>query len=131
MSTPRRLPIDDQTFEQIRTTGAIYVDKTHYIEKLLSIGRFFFLSRPHRFGKSLFTSTLKAYFEGKKELFDGLFLEHGEPELAAAQEREAWIKYPVLHLDLNTEEFTNIEELEKLLVLHLSRWDELYGKKKR
>ena len=116
MSTPRRLPIDDQTFEQIRTTGAIYVDKTHYIEKLLSIGRFFFLSRPHRFGKSLFTSTLKAYFEGKKELFDGLYLEHAEPQLAQQAHREAWASSPVLYFQLNGVDYSYDEALSETLV---------------
>ena len=127
MNHLRDLPIGIQSFEDLRTRGFVYVDKTRYIRDLVR-GKVYFLSRPRRFGKSLFLSTLKAYFEGKKELFAGLFLEHGEPELAAAQGREAWIKYPVLHLDLNTEEFTNIEDLEKLLALHMSRWENLYGK---
>lgn len=127
MSTPRRLPIDDQTFEQIRTTGAIYVDKTHYIEKLLSIGRFFFLSRPHRFGKSLFTSTLKAYFEGKKELFDGLYLEHAEPQLAQQAHREAWVSSPVLYFQLNGVDYSYDEALSETLVSQMRTLEAQWG----
>ena len=123
----RSLPIGVQSFDNIRNYGFVYVDKTRYIRDLLQ-GRVYFLSRPRRFGKSLFLSTLAAYFERKKDLFNGLFLEHGEPELAAAQGREAWQKYPVLYLDLNTEEYKTAEDLEKLLKLHLSRWEEVYGK---
>ena len=88
MPEPRRLPIDAQSFERVRNAGLIYVDKTQYIEKLLSLGRFFFLSRPHRFGKSLFLSTLQAYFEGKKELFEGLYIAEREEEIARWQRRE-------------------------------------------
>ena len=127
MSTPRRLPIDDQTFEQIRTTGAVYVDKTHYIEKLLSIGRFFFLSRPHRFGKSLFTSTLKAYFEGKKELFDGLYLEHAEPQLAQQTQREAWVSFPVLYFQLNGVDYSYDEALSETLVAQMRTLEAQWG----
>ena len=74
MNAPRRMPLGTQDFELLRSNGDLYVDKTQYIEKLFALGRVFFLSRPHRFGKSLFLSTLKAYFEGKKELFDGLYI---------------------------------------------------------
>jgi len=119
MSTPRQLPIDTQTFEYIRKAGAFYVDKTQYIEKLLSLGRFFFLSRPHRFGKSLFTSTLKAYFEGKKELFDGLYLEHAEPQLAQQAQREAWVSSPVLYFQLNGVDYSYDEALSKTLVAQM------------
>ena len=127
MDPQRNLPIGVQSFDNIRNRGYVYVDKTQYIRDLLQ-GQVYFLSRPRRFGKSLLLSTLKAYFEGKKELFKGLFLERGEPELAAAQGREAWQKYPVLHLDLNTGEYKNAEELKSVLVYHLHQWEELYGK---
>ena len=82
MNMPRRLPISTQSFKQLRNDGDLYVDKTQYIEKLFSLGRIFFLSRPHRFGKSLFLSTLKAYFEGQKELFEGLYIARREEEIA-------------------------------------------------
>lgn len=68
----RRLPISIQSFESIRKGNYVYADKTEYVWKLQQSGKMYFLSRPGRFGKSLFLSTLKAYFEGKKELFTGL-----------------------------------------------------------
>ena len=127
MSTPRQLPIDAQTFEYIRKVGAVYVDKTQYIEKLLSLGRFFFLSRPHRFGKSLFTSTLKAYFEGKKELFDGLYLEHAEPQLAEQMQREAWVSSPVLYFQLNGVDYSYDEALSETLVAQMRTLEAQWG----
>jgi len=127
MSQLRSLPIGVQDFEKLRNRNLLYIDKTQYVVDLLQGGGVYFLSRPRRFGKSLFLSTLGAYFEGQKELFKGLFLEHGEPELAAAQGRAAWQKHPVLYLDLNTEEYNKPEELEKLLTLHLSRWEGYMG----
>ena len=90
MTVLQRLPISTQTFEQLRTDGDLYVDKTQYIERLFSLGRIFFLSRPHRFGKSLFLSTLKAYFEGKKELFEGLYIAPQEEEVAANRNGAPW-----------------------------------------
>jgi len=68
----RKLPVGIQDFEKLRTEGFLYVDKTRYIYNLVTASKAFFLSRPRRFGKSLFISTLKAFFEGKKELFKGL-----------------------------------------------------------
>ena len=65
-------PIGIQTFEKIRTNDFAYVDKTALVYRLVKKGTCYFLSRPRRFGKSLLLSTLKAYFQGKKELFDGL-----------------------------------------------------------
>ena len=76
-----RLPLGTQSFESLRSDRERYVDKTHYIELLL-VGRFIFFSRPRRFGKSLFLSTLKAYFEGKRSLFKGLYIENAEEEMA-------------------------------------------------
>ena len=125
MSTQRKLPVDTQTFAELRKSYDVYVDKTPYIAKLVSSGRFFFLSRPHRFGKSLFVSTLKAYFEGKKELFRGLVLEQTEEEMAKREGREAWIAYPVLHFQLNAQNYLTEESLtdnlsEQLSALELS-----------
>ena len=127
MTTPRHLPIDAQTFEYIRKAGAVYVDKTQYIEKLLSLGRFFFLSRPHRFGKSLFTSTLKAYFEGKKELFDRLYLEDAEPRLAQQMQREAWVSSPVLYFQLNGVDYSYDEALSETLVSQMRTLEAQWG----
>lgn len=86
-------PIGIQSFSEIRENGYVYVDKTGKMYKLVSEGKYYFLSRPRRFGKSLLVSTLKAYFEGRKELFDGL---------AVANLEKNWKQYPVLHLDLNS-----------------------------
>ena len=128
MSQLRSLPIGVQDFEKLRNRNLLYIDKTQYVVDLLQGGGVYFLSRPRRFGKSLFLSTLGAYFEGQKELFNGLFLEHGEPELAAAQGREAWQKHPVLYLDLNTEEYKNASQLESILETNIVKWERLYGR---
>ena len=85
-------PIGIQNFESLRNDGFFYVDKTALMYRLVSTGRYYFLSRPRRFGKSLLISTLEAYFQGKRELFDGL---------AVADLEKEWKRYPVLHLDLN------------------------------
>ena len=127
MEMPRRMPLGTQDFELLRTNEDLYVDKTRYIEKLFLLGRVFFLSRPHRFGKSLFLSTLKAYFEGKKELFDGLYIEQAEVELAQKQKREPWEAHPVLYFDLNAEYYTSLEVLEKALAAEIVRWETRYG----
>lgn len=88
----RKLPIGIQTFSEIREENYLYVDKTAFIWRIANTGKPYFLSRPRRFGKSLFLSTLEAYFEGRKELFEGLAI--------AGMEKE-WKKYPVLHLDIS------------------------------
>jgi len=128
MNQLRELPIGVQDFEKLRKRKLLYIDKTQYVADLLQGGGIYFLSRPRRFGKSLFLSTLAAYFEGKRELFEGLFLEHGEPELAAAQGREAWINYPVLYLDLNSEGYKGAFELESILETNIVKWERLYGR---
>ena len=89
-------PIGIQNFEDLRKRGYIYVDKTALIYQLVATGKYYFLSRPRRFGKSLLISTLEAYFSGKRELFAGLEMEKLEKE---------WIEYPVLHIDLNTRNY--------------------------
>lgn len=70
-----KYPIGVQNFESLRRDGYLYIDKTELIYKLVSEGRYYFLSRPRRFGKSLLISTLEAYFQGKKELFKGLAID--------------------------------------------------------
>ncbi|MGP1577248.1 MAG: AAA family ATPase, partial [Treponema sp.] len=99
MIVTRKLPIGVQSFKVLREDRYLYVDKTSYLLRLLQSGRVYFLSRPRRFGKSLFLSTLAAYFLGQKELFKGLYLEQAEEELAAQENRTAWQEYPVLYLD--------------------------------
>ena len=127
MNALRRMPIGTQDFELLRSNGDFYIDKTQYIEKLFLVGRVFFLSRPHRFGKSLFLSTLKAYFEGKKELFEGLYIEKAEAELAKQQKREPWEARPVFYFDLNAEYYTNLEILEEAIAAEIVRWETRYG----
>ena len=90
-------PIGIQNFEKIRKEGYVYIDKTAMIYQLVKTGNYYFLSRPRRFGKSLLISTLEAYFQGKKELFTGLAMEKLEKD---------WIAYPILHLDLNAENYS-------------------------
>ena len=123
----RELPIGIQSFEKLRERNLLYVDKTQYIIPLLRGGGIYFLSRPRRFGKSLFLSTLQAYFEGNKALFVGLALEQAELALAALEKREAWQKYPILYLDLNGASYSSITDLENILETHLVAWEQLYG----
>ena len=119
MERQRKLPIGIQTFEEIRTGGYLYVDKTALVYRIISGGKPYFLSRPRRFGKSLLLSTFESYFEGKKELFRGLAMEGLETE---------WKQYPVLHLDLNAEKYDTPESLRIMLNSHLTRWENQYGK---
>ena len=92
-----KYPIGIQSFEKIREEGFVYVDKTALIYNLVTKGNIYFLSRPRRFGKSLLISTLKAYFEGRKELFAGLAIEQLE---------QNWEEHPVFHIDFNGTNFT-------------------------
>ncbi|MCF0213921.1 MAG: AAA family ATPase [Muribaculaceae bacterium] len=114
-----KYPIGIQSFKELREGGYVYVDKTDLIYKLTQSGKYFFLSRPRRFGKSLILSTLEAYFEGRKELFDGLAI--------AAIEKE-WPVHPVIHVDLNTGLYTSIENLRQHLITQLSRLEERFGR---
>lgn len=115
-----KYPIGIQNFESLREDGYVYVDKTERIHQLVTNGKYYFLSRPRRFGKSLLVSTLRAYFEGKKELFDGLAM--------ARLERE-WRVHPVLHLDLNSGQYDSIEALNEKLTHNLSGWENTWGLK--
>ncbi|MGM9790439.1 MAG: AAA family ATPase, partial [Candidatus Cryptobacteroides sp.] len=111
-------PIGIQNFEDLRRNGYVYVDKTHHIHRLASMGKYYFLSRPRRFGKSLLISTMEAYFQGKKELFKGLAMEELEKD---------WKEYPVLHLDLNTGKYMAPGDLDVVLDQHLNNWEARYG----
>ena len=113
-----KYPIGIQNFERIRREGYTYVDKTAMVWQLANLGSYYFLSRPRRFGKSLLISTLEAYFEGKRELFDGL---------AIADMEKEWKKYPVLHIDLNAKLYDSKVALLKILNMHLERWEAMYG----
>lgn len=111
-------PIGVQNFESLRKDGYYYIDKTELIYKMVSEGRYYFLSRPRRFGKSLLLSTIHAYFDGKRELFEGLAIEQLEKN---------WVKRPVLHLDLNIEKYDTPESLDHILENALYGWESLYG----
>ena len=115
----RKLPIGIQTFEKLREGGYLYVDKTAFVWKIASTETPYFLSRPRRFGKSLLLSTFEAYFEGRKELFEGL---------AVAELEKEWKKYPVFHLDLNAEKYDSSQALVEILSRHLTQWELKYGK---
>ena len=112
-------PIGIQTFERIRKEDKFYVDKTEYIYRMTHTdGTYFFLSRPRRFGKSLLVSTFKSYFEGKKELFEGLAIEKLEKE---------WNTYPVLHFDLSKGKHMEKAQLEEYLGYLLEDYEQKYG----
>lgn len=126
MSFPRKLPIGIQSFKVLRNDRYIYVDKTAYLAQLVTSSRVYFLSRPRRFGKSLFLSTLAAYFHGQKELFKDLYLEKAEEEQAAQENRAAWLEYPVLYLDFNTENYNDEKSMHTILHTHLVQWEKQY-----
>ena len=116
----RKYPVGIQTFERIREEGYVYVDKTGLVYRLTHGNSVYhFLSRPRRFGKSLLISTLEAYFEGRKDLFEGL---------AIADLEQEWKAYPVLHLDLTGANYHEPDELENRLNLVLYRWEKVYGR---
>ena len=112
-----KYPIGIQTFSQIIEQGFVYVDKTDMVYSLATEGKVYFLSRPRRFGKSLLLSTLRAYFEGRKELFRGLKIEALEKD---------WHPHTVFHFDFNGENFTIADTLEIYLNVCLARWEREY-----
>ena len=126
MNTPRKLPIGVQSFEKLRRDGYLYIDKTSFLWQLVQVSSPYFLSRPRRFGKSLFLSTLAAYFRGQKELFKDLYLAKAEEAQAAQEGREAWQAYPVLYLDFNTENYNDENSMHTILHTHLSQWEKQY-----
>lgn len=113
-----KYPIGIQDFEKIRKEGFVYVDKTAILYHLANEGSYYFLSRPRRFGKSLFLSTLRYYFEGRRDLFEGLAV--------AALEKD-WEQYPVLYLDLNARDYVDEHSLQAELNRHLEAWEKTYG----
>ena len=127
MNFTRKLPIGIQSFKDLREKGFLYVDKTEYLFRLVNTGKVYFLSRPRRFGKSLFLSTLAAYFLGQKDLFNGLYLEQAEEELALQENRIAWQKYPMLYLDFNTGQYDTLESLISRIELFLSPLEKKYA----
>ena len=115
---PRKLPVGIQDFEKLRTDECVYVDKTKYVYDLTQLSSPYFLGRPRRFGKSLFLSTLKAYFLGKKELFQGL---------AIAQLEKEWIAYPVITIDFNRGSNDSLQSVQTLLTATMDRYENQWG----
>ena len=119
MQPQRQYPIGIQTFSEIRRKNYLYIDKTEYVYRMThSASKYMFLSRPRRFGKSLLTSTIHAYFEGRKDLFKGLAMERLETE---------WTEYPVLHFDMSLGKHMDREQLERYLSSQLSPMEEEFG----
>ena len=118
MGEQRIYPVGIQDFEKLRTKGAIYIDKTDLIHKLVQKD-YVFLSRPRRFGKSLLSSTLKYYFQGRKDLFQGLAIEQLEKE---------WVQHPVLHFDLSTAKNVDVPYITNKLDSMLSNYENIYGR---
>ena len=117
-----KFPIGIQTLEQIIEDGYVYVDKTALVYKMVSEGKVYFLSRPRRFGKSLLTSTLKAYFQGRRELFKGLAIEKLEAE---------WREYPIFHIDFSNLNFSKPGVLENALEDFVANTEAEYGRGKQ
>lgn len=115
-----KYPIGIQSFDKIREDGFVYVDKTALIYELIKDGTIYFLSRPRRFGKSLLVSTLECYFQGRKELFEGLAIDELEKD---------WKKYPVFHIDFNGDNFTQGGILQKKLEGYIAEWESSYGRR--
>ena len=114
----KRLTVGIQTFSNIIEDDMLYIDKTEYIWNMVHLSKYIFLSRPRRFGKSLLVSTLQAYFEGRKNLFKGLFIESVEKE---------WTQYPVLRFSMASGKHMEKEQLERYLGMRLAEYEKKYG----
>ena len=114
-----KYPIGIQTFEKIIEGGYQYIDKTDLVYSLVTSGEYYFLSRPRRFGKSLLTTTLEAYFQGKKDLFKGLAMEKLEKD---------WVEYPVFHIDFTGADYTDPNAVNNRMNIYLTAWEKVYGK---
>ena len=114
-----KYPIGIQYFKKIIEDGYVYVDKTELVYKLANEGHIYFLSRPRRFGKSLLISTLKYYFQGRKDLFRGLAIDKLETK---------WAEYPVFHIDFNGGNYDKDGELEKRIIGYVETWESQWGK---
>lgn len=119
-----KLPIGIQSFENIRRDGYLYIDKTIFVKELVNSGKVYFLSRPRRFGKSLFVSTLEAYFRGQRELFHGLAIGEWENQ---RPESERWVEYPVLKFSLSGGDYQSAEGLANSLKYILNRFESENG----
>ena len=114
----KRLPVGIQTFSEVIDLDCLYIDKTEYIWNMINLSKYIFLSRPRRFGKSLLVSTLQAYFEGKKDLFKGLFIETVEKE---------WVEYPVLRFDMSMGKHMEKDQLELYLLYIMEENERRFG----
>lgn len=114
-----KYPIGVQSFAKLREDGYIYVDKTGYIANLIKEGNYFFLSRPRRFGKSLLLSTIEAFFQGRKELFEGLEISRMEHD---------WQPHPVFHMAMNANKCQTVRDLEATIESFLYYYEQLYGR---
>lgn len=114
----KKYPVGIQNFESLRKGGYLYIDKTNLIYRLVSTGKYYFFSRPRRFGKSLLISTLEAYYSGRKDLFQGLYID---------QQEKDWLSYPILHIDLNAQKYDTSESLNDILNDILTKWEKVYG----
>ncbi|MDE7420555.1 MAG: AAA family ATPase [Muribaculaceae bacterium] len=112
-----KYPVGIQSFSEIITGGYVYVDKTMYVRKMIDTGKYYFLSRPRRFGKSLFLTTLEAYFEGRRDLFKGLALDTDDVD---------WTPKPVIKFSFNAIRPTEKENLDKYLNATLSDYERKY-----
>ncbi len=120
MEKESRYPVGQQSFQTLRERGYIYVDKTRFIEKIVKGTQYYFLGRPRRFGKSLFLSTLKCFYEGKRELFNGLYADTMDWD---------WQPHPVLHIALNIVDYKTTGKLKAKFNTYLSEWEEKYNQK--
>ena len=114
----KRLPVGIQTYSEIVNLNCVYIDKTEYIYKMINLSKYIFLSRPRRFGKSLLVSTLQSYFEGKKELFEGLFIDSVEKD---------WTEYPVLRFDMSLAKHQTKEDLPRYLLYIIEDNEKKFG----
>ena len=115
----KRFPIGIQTFDKIIEDNYLYIDKTGYVDEIANKYQYVFLSRPRRFGKSLLSSTFHSYFEGRKELFEGL---------KAGERKTEWKRHPVFHFDMSTAKHVNEELLLSELNIMLNKYETVYGK---
>ena len=107
-----KYPIGQQSFEVLRKGGYLYVDKTMYLNEIVNGSQYYFLGRPRRFGKSLFLSTMQAFFEGKRELFKGLHADSMDWD---------WEPYPVIYLDLNPQRYQEDADFSDLILQWMKR----------
>lgn len=118
MKQTLKYPVGIQTFAKIREGNFVYVDKTELVYELIRNAGYYFLSRPRRFGKSLLLSTLEAYYHGRRDLFKGLAIDGLTDD---------WEPHPVLHLDMNNEEYKEKDSVVRFLSHKLSEWEKEFG----